>query len=137
MATFVKFHQFVEDLGNGVHNLDSDDIQVYLTNTAPDAAADAVKADLAEISTGNGYSGPISLNATYSQTSGTGNLVLEDKTITATGNIAEFQYAVVFNNTPTSPADPLIGYVAYPSPVNMTNGETFDIDFASPSATVV
>jgi hypothetical protein len=138
MATFVKFHQFVEDLGNGVHNLDSDSIKVYLTNAAPNAATHAVKADIAEITNENGYTAPIDLTATYSQTSGTGNLVLTDQTVTASGGtIGPFRYAVVYNDTPTSPADPLIGYVDYGSAITPASGETFNIDFASPTATVV
>lgn len=57
MAAFVKFQNFVEDLGNGVHDLVGiqHTLKVYLTNTAPNVATHAVKADLAEIAAGNGY----------------------------------------------------------------------------------
>ena len=61
MAAFNKFQQFVEDLGNKVHDLVGTDetLKVYLANATPDAALDAVKADLAEITNQNGYTGPV------------------------------------------------------------------------------
>ena len=54
MATFTKFNPFVEAVAEKVHNLGSDALKVMLTNTAP-VAANAVKADLTEITAGNGY----------------------------------------------------------------------------------
>ncbi len=72
MASFNKFNQFAEDLGLGVHNLNTDTLKVYLTNAAPDAAADLVKADLAEISAGNGYTaGGVDVQNVFSETGGT------------------------------------------------------------------
>ena len=49
MATFNKFQNFVEDLAKKVHDFRAagDTLKVYLTNATPDAALDAVKADLA------------------------------------------------------------------------------------------
>lgn len=55
MATFNKFNTFPKDLLNGVHDFGSDTINIYLSNATPSAADDAVKADLAEIAAGNGY----------------------------------------------------------------------------------
>ena len=59
MASFNKFYQFVEDLSKKVHDLYNDQLEIYLSNATPSASADAVKADLAEISTGNGYTDPV------------------------------------------------------------------------------
>src|SRR4029450_13371149 len=112
MAAFNKFNQFVEDLAKKVHNLNSDTLKIMLTNSAP-VATNAVKADITEIAAGNGYTAggtpaPFSSGA---QTSGTYKLVLNDVTFTASGgSIATFRYAVLYNDTPTSPADPLIGW---------------------------
>ena len=55
MATFFKFQDFSEQLIRGIHDFDAHTFKVYLSNAAPSASADAVKADLAEISAGNGY----------------------------------------------------------------------------------
>lgn len=131
MAVFNKFNQFVEDLGLGVHNLETGAIKVYLSNTTPDAAAHAVKADLAEITNQNGYTAPLDVSATWSESSGTGSLVGTDVTVTATGAVGPFRYVVLYNDTPASPADPLIGWYDYGSSIQLANGETFTVDFGA------
>jgi uncharacterized protein (DUF2252 family) len=132
MATFTKFNQFVEDLANKVHALQSDTLKVMLCNTAP-VATNSVKADLTEITAANGYSagGNAAAYASDGQTSGTYKLVLADPaTWTASGgSIGPFRYAVLYNDTPTSPADPLIGFWDYGSAVTLAAGETFTVDF--------
>src|SRR4249919_2981250 len=61
MATYTKYNQFVEDLANKVHDLmgtagsGADTCKVLLSNTAPNVATHATRADAAEISAGNGY----------------------------------------------------------------------------------
>ena len=139
MASFFKFHQFVEDLSKKVHNLSSDSLKVYLSNTAPNAATHAVKADLAEIATGNGYAGPIAVTITScEQTSGTLKLILADLAlITASGgSIGPFRYAILMNDTPTSPADPLIGAWDYGESISVADTESFLIDFSAVNGVV-
>ena len=136
MATFNKFNCFVRDLGDKVHDLDADAIKIYLSNTAPDAAADSVKADLAEITNQNGYTAPVDVTGVWALSGSTGQLSGTDVTITATGAVGPFQYVVLYNDTPTSPADPLIGWWDYGSAITMANGETFVIDLASTILTV-
>ena len=65
------------------------------------------------------------------QTSGTFKLVLADPaTITASGgSIGPFRYAALYNDTPTSPAVPLIGFWDYGSAVTLTAGQDFLVDF--------
>jgi hypothetical protein len=138
MASFNKFNQFVEDLANGVHNLGSDTLKVYLSNTAPDAAADAVKADLAEITNQNGYTAPVTVTVDSStESSGTYTLaVTTDIVVTATGAVGPFRYVVLYNDTPTSPADPLIGWWDYASSISLADTETFTIDFTASILTI-
>ena len=130
MASFNKFNQFVEDLAKKVHNLNSDTLKIMLTNTAP-VATNAVKVDITEIAAGNGYTAG-GTQATFSsgaQTSGIYKLVLNDVTFTASGgSIATFRYAVLYNDTPTSPADPLIGWWDYGTTVVITSGNSFLVD---------
>lgn len=59
MASFVKFQQFAYDLATKVHNLNTDTLNVYLSNDAPVVATDQTKANVTEIGTGNGYTGPV------------------------------------------------------------------------------
>jgi hypothetical protein len=131
MAAFNKFNQFVEDLAEKVHNLGTDTIKVLLTNTAP-AVGNSVKADLTEISAGNGYTagGTQATVASSAQSSGTYKLVLSDVTFTAAGgSIGPFRYAILYNDTPTAPADPLIGWYDYGSSITLTDGNSFLVDF--------
>ena len=140
MASFNKFHCFVENLAEKVHNLGSDTLRVYLTNATPSASADLIKTNLAEIATGNGYTGPSTVTiTTSSQTSGTYSLVGNDLSpmLTATGNVAAFRYAVLYNDTPTSPVDPLIGWWDYGSTINLVNGDPFTVDFGTTILTIV
>jgi hypothetical protein len=131
MAVFNKFHTFVEHIAEGVHNLQTGALKVLLTNTAP-TAANSVRADLIELAAGNGYTtgGATATVASSAQTSGTYKLVLDDPpTWTATGSMGPFRYAVLYNDTPTSPADPLIGWWDYGASITLAAGETFRVDF--------
>ena len=101
-----------------------------LTSVAP-VATNAVKADLTEISAGNGYTagGTAATVSSSAQTSGTYKLVLADVVFTASGgSIASFRYTTLYNDTPTSPADPLILWWDYGSSVTLATGETFTWD---------
>lgn len=131
MAAYQKFNCFVEDVIEKVHNLGSDTLKVMLTNSAP-VATNTVKANLTEISAGNGYTaGGATVTITASsQTSGTYKLVGNDVTITASGgSIGPFRYAVLYNDTPTSPADPLIGFWDYGSSITLADTEPLTVDF--------
>lgn len=133
MAAAVKFQKFVRDLGLGVHNLDTGALKVYLTNAAPNAATHTVKADLADISAGNGYvAGGADITGVYAESGGTGTLTATDVVFTASGGtIGPFRYVILYNDTPTSPADPLIQYWDYGSSITLADGETFTTDFGA------
>jgi len=134
MAAFNKFQVFGEDLHKGVHQLHAagHTLRVYLTNAVPSASADLVKADLAEIAIQNGYTGPVDIENDVSRSGGTTSVTAVDKVITASGGpIGPFQHAVVFNDTPTSPADPLVGWYDYGAPLTLQDGETLTIDFGA------
>lgn len=133
MASFNKFNQFVADLATGVHQLQTGTthvLKVALTNTAP-SASNSVLANITEVSSGNGYTtGGISVGTiTGAQTSGTFKLTGgTDPVWTASGAGFTARYAVLYNDTPTSPAKPLIGWWDYGSSVTLAAGETFTVD---------
>ena len=131
MATYNKFQSFVEAVAEKQHNLGSDTLKVYLSNATPDAAADSVKADLAEISAGNGYTagGNTATQTSSAQTGGIYKLVLADPATwtAAGGSIGPFRYAVLYNDTATG--DPLIAWWDYGSAITLNSGDTFTVDF--------
>lgn len=134
MATFNKFNQFTEDLGKAVHNFGTHQLKIALTNTAPVATNATLSALTGVLGTTN-ISGATPFNITttsYTQTSGTASLVVADLTITATGSVGPFRYAVLYNDTPTSPADPLIGWWDRDAgSVTLSTGESIVLDFAA------
>ncbi len=133
MATFSKYNQFVADLASGVHQLQtgtSHVLKVALSNTTP-SASNATLSQVTELTTGGGYTaGGISVGTiTGSQTSGTFKLTgSTDPVWTASGGGFTARYAILYNDTPTSPADPLIGYWDYGSSVTLVAGETLTVD---------
>ncbi len=134
MATYQKFQDFAEQLCKGVHNFSTHSFKVYLTNTAPNAATHAVKTDLAEISAGNGYTaGGNATTVGITESGGTATVTATDPaTWTASGGtIGPFRYAVLYNDTPTSPTDPLICWWDYGSAVTLNAGETFTVDIGA------
>ena len=54
MATYTKYEDFVEQLGNGVHNFGTHTFKVALSNGTPIAAHTTLSA-ITELSTANGY----------------------------------------------------------------------------------
>src|SRR5262245_3968571 len=141
MVAAVKFAQFVLDIGKGVHNLTSQatgQLKIALTNTAPTAATDQTLSNITQISGTNGYTtGGASITTSSYTGTGTASLVTSDVTFTASGGtMATFRYAVLYNDTPTSPADPLIQYWDYGSGVSLADTETFTVDFGASTLTL-
>jgi len=128
MATFNKFQSFTKACAEKVHNLASDTLKVMLTNSAP-VNTNTVKANLTDISAGNGYTagGSQSSQVSSSQSSGTYKLVLSDVTFTASGgSIGPFRYAVLYNDTALN--DELIAWWDYGSSITLASGESFLVD---------
>ena len=129
MATYTKFQNFVEDLIEGVHDFDAHSFKIALTNTAPNVT-DTTLSQITQIANGNGYTtGGTVTTISTSETSGTAKVVGTDVVFTASGAMGPFRYAVLYNDTPTSPADPLIAFWDYGSSVTLQATETFTVDF--------
>ena len=123
MATFNKFHSFVEALSEKVHNLGTDTLTVALTNTLP-VNTNTVLANITQITYTN-VSTRVLAGVTSAQTTGTYKLDANDLVLTASGTVPTFRYVVLYNDTATN--DELIGWYDYGSAVDLLNGETFTI----------
>lgn len=128
MASFNKFNSFAEAVAEKKHNLESDALFTMLSNVAP-TATDSVKANITDITAGNGYvaGGAQAVQVSSVQTGGVYKLVLTDVVFTATGAVGPFRYVVLYNNTATNKE--LIGWWDYGSSITLANGETFTVDF--------
>ena len=138
MAAFNKFNDFVEQIGLKVHNLNTDLVKIALSNTAP-VATNTIFGDITEIAAGNGYTagGDDTTNTWSENPAGTGAMVTVDVVFSASGgSIGPFRYVVMYNDTPTSPVDPLIGWWDHGSAVTLADGETFTVDFGATTITI-
>lgn len=135
MATsaFTKYQDFSEQLIRGVHDWDLHVFKVALTNTAPTVTHTSLS-QITEIAAGNGYTaGGNATTISISETTGTTTVSGTEVTFTASGAMATFRYAVLYNDTATSPADALIGSFDYGAPISMTAGESFVVKFNNAS----
>ena len=136
MASFTKVNDFVVNLANAM-DLDSDTLIVALSDTDPTAGTNVVSdgngilANISQISYTNLSSRTLA-NVTSTQTSGTYKLSADDLTLTASGgSVAAFRYIVIYDDTVTSPADPVIGYYDYGTSLTLNDGDTFTIDIGA------
>ena len=136
MASFTKVNDFVVNLAN-VMDLDGDTLIVALSNTDPTSGTDVtadgngILANVSQISYTNLSSRTLA-NVTSTQTSGTYKLSADDLTLTASGgSVAAFRYIVIYDDSVTSPADPVIGYYDYGTSLTLNDGDTFTIDIGT------
>ena len=136
MATVTKFQQFAEDVLKGVHNFTSDStctVTVALVNAAGgvSVSADAVLGDVSQVSYTN-LSSRVVTGITCEHTTVTATLTATDLVLSASGGpVAAFRYVVFYNDDPTSPADPLIGYLDYGSDLTLADGESLTLNFGA------
>jgi hypothetical protein len=113
-------------------NLATDQFTLALTNTLP-VATNSVLADITQISYTN-LSARNFTTTSATQTGGTFTLVLADLVLTASGAVAPFRYAVLYDDTVAG--DPLVGWWDYGSSITMANAETFTVDFTGAAITL-
>lgn len=144
MAQFQKLPGFVEHLAHGVHNFKlsgsgGHQLKVALSNTAPGSestppsgsTAACILANVTQINYTNGSlsSRDLTISSTQ-QAGGIYKLEITDLVITASTTPSDaFRYVYVYNDTPTSPADPLLGYYDYGASITLQDQDTFTINF--------
>lgn len=140
MATGSKIADWIENAMT-VANLSSDSFKIALSNTAPaseasnpTATGNGVLANVTQIAYTN-YSDNLTVDrtlesVTFAETAGTTKLDAGDFIITASGGtLATFRYIYVYDDTPTSPADPLVGVWDHGSGISLADTQTATITF--------
>lgn len=138
MAAFTKFRPFVEYLAEEAFDLLTDQLRVALTNTDPTQDSGLLSTITADQIDYTNITENRNVTRTSSgQSSGVYSLVLQDLVLNATGAVPTFRYAVLYDDTPTSPADPLIGYWDYGAGgVTLADGDDFTLDFGASALTI-
>lgn len=136
------FNSFKEDVLRGVHNLASHSIKITLhMGYTPNIDTHKVWADVSatEYPTANGYTqgGKALSGLTVTQDNANDRALWDaaDVTWTALGPLspATPSHAIIWNDTPTNPADPLIACIELGA--TASNGGDYSVAFsASPSA---
>lgn len=135
MATYNKINDWVENEGE-VADLDADQFVVALSNTAPGSESTpptgngaGILANVTQVSYTNCSSRNLTL-ASSSQTGGTYTIDFNNLVLTASGgSVGPFRYVYIYDDTPTSPADPLVCYFDYGSSITLADGETLTLTF--------
>jgi hypothetical protein len=130
MVAAVKFQSFVERLAEGGIDLDTNAIKVALSNTAPNAATNAVIGDITQIAAGNGYAtGGITLTpASSSQTGGVYSFIVNDITsawLAGPAAMAAFRYLVLHDSVTGN----LIQFWDAGSSITLNAGDSVNLDF--------
>lgn len=136
MATYNKFQDFSEQLTRGVHDFDAHTFKIALTNTAPVATQTTWNTtDHPAPAAANGYTaGGTATTISISETTGTTTVSGTQVVFTATaGGIGPFRYAILYNDSATSPADAAIAWWDYGSSVTLADTETFTVKFSNTS----
>jgi hypothetical protein len=135
MATFNKFDCFTENLAEGVHNLQSNQLVVALTNTLP-VVTNSLLSNITEIAyttfvngTTTGRNLALAAVSPSTQTAGVYKLILQDLVLTANATTPSFRYAVIYNSQGNGITNPLIGWYDYTSSIQLNNLETLTLDF--------
>ena len=101
------------------------------------AASDTIKStstatEITMTNEGNHGAGGGDVANDFTEASGTASLTGTDVVFAASGGtVGPFRYVVMYNDTQTSPADPLIAYWDYGSSLTLQDGETFTVDFGA------
>lgn len=140
-ATYNKFNELTQNLGESEHDWTADTLKIALTNTAP-AAADANwnTTDHPVPAAGNGYSagGNSLTGVTYTESGGVGTLDATGGLVfTASGgDIGPFRYVVLYNSSSVTPTNAGIGWYDYGSSITLSDGETLTITITTTLLTV-
>ena len=128
-SAYNKFYSFVQNVGDGLFDLNSDTLNIMLTNVAP-VQTNTVYSNLTDLGTGAGYTSggsPIGSTA-YSQSSGLATLTGSNVVFTATGSLGPFEYAAWYDAT--AAGKNLGGFWSYGSAVTLSSSETFTVNLS-------
>lgn len=122
---FTKINSFIENLAEKKIDLSGSGLTIALTNTPHTSTWDKL-ADLTQIDYTN-LSSRVLTVLSSEQTSGTYKLVVDDLTLTASGDVPSFRYIYIYDDGSTG--DKLITLCDYGEEITLHSGETFILDF--------
>ena len=131
------YDKFPEYMGDNTIDMDADSFVVALYTSASNAAtlSNTVLANLTNEVTGNGYARDTTNTVTWGESGGVVTFdITTDPQYTASGGNITARFAVIYDDTPTSPADPLVCECLLddtPADVTVTDGNTLTLQIAA------
>ncbi len=133
MASYVKIPDWAE-VSEKNTDIESDQFTVALSNTAPGSEStdptgdgDGILGNVTQVAYTN-CSARTLTTASHAQTGGTLTLDFNDITLTASGGtVGAFRYVYIYDDTVSTPVDPLVCYFDYGSSITLADGETLAI----------
>ena len=130
-----RYHQFPEYLGDGTIDMDADTFtcNLYLSTSNCATLANDVLADFTnQVATAFGYTQDAEdlTSVTWTESTGTVTFDSADPAWTASGGSIVARFAMIYDNTPTSPANPCVCYSLLdnaPADVTVTDGNTLTL----------
>lgn len=125
------YNSFREYVADGTIDLDTHVFKVLLTTStySVSAATHTQISDITNELSGSGYA-RYTLTATWTRSGATVTFDSDDATFTASGGSLTARYAVIFDDTTTSPVDALVCYClldSTPADVTVTDGNTLTV----------
>ena len=131
------YDKFPLYMGDGTIDMDGDTFHVALFLSTSNAATltNDELGDLTNEVSGSGYARDTSNTISWSESSGVITFdITTDPQYTASGGSITARFGVIFDDTPSSPADPLVAEClldSTPADVTVTDGNTLTIQIAA------
>ena len=140
-ATFNKFNNLTDELGNAEHDWPNDTLRLALTNTLPTAAdVNWNLTDHPAPAAANGYTagGNTLTGVTYTEAAGVGTLDATGGLVftAAGGDIGPFRYLVLYNGSSAVPTNAAISWYDYGSAITLADTETLTVAITTNLLTV-
>jgi len=126
-ASITFYESFREYIADGTIDLDTHTFKVLLCTSTytPSASGHSAIANITNELSGNGYARQTLGTVTWVRSGGTVTFDAANTEFTASGGSLVARYAVIYDDDPTSPADPLVAYILLdttPADVTATDG---------------
>jgi NADPH-dependent curcumin reductase CurA len=136
MATFTEPDILSQDIANKVYDFDSDVFRLVFSSAAPSLTTTFLLSNVSQITTGGGYTQMVdganaftgaTTTLTFARSGQTTTVSGTQVVFTATGAVAAFRYVYWIDDTPTTPLNPVVGWIDHGSSITMANTDTYTV----------
>jgi hypothetical protein len=139
MVAFNKYNSFAVNLAKGAFDFQTagSQLKIALSNTTPLPGTHTQLSQTSHITPYTNITETMPADTTNvgaESPAGTWDVSGTNITLNATGNVAQFQYVILYDELATN--DELLGWWDHGTPVDMTSGDSYTITFGSSIFTI-